>query len=111
MSRAASLPPGQARHESLSKPSSSEGSGVAAAHSSTSDRGLGGCSRNQGAVFRKKCHSWNLSGLTLARSCAKYYLCVCSLELSTHHRRLGHITLFILIFQVNGVLHPGPHAY
>lgn len=38
----------------------------------------------------KKSHSWNLSGLTLARSCAKHSLCVCSYELSTRRRRPGH---------------------
>lgn len=48
------LPTGRARHEALSKPRSSEGSGVAAAHSSNSDRRLGRVFQETRVLFSEK---------------------------------------------------------
>lgn len=106
------LTTGTAWHESLSKPSSSEGSGVAAAHSSNSARGLGRVFQETRGLFSEKNVTAGiyqgslLPGAVLSTICVFVHL---SCPFTAEGRAI--ITLLILIFQVNCVLRPGPHAY
>lgn len=112
MFHAASFPLGRVWQESLSKPSSCEGPGAAAAHSSNSDRGLGSVFQETRELFSEKKVTAGtdqgslLPGAVLSATCMSVHL---SCPLTAEGRAI--ITSFIRIFQVNCILCPGPHSY